>query len=160
MDSADWFKAHGVNKPPKDLCDPCCCVEITVGKPAEQALQCRDAEGVNDGESAPIAIRDVVWVVRAKKAVTVLDVWTEFQNMDDRPGSPSVIKLELTLDSKGRTFTATDPGTSRNSCDSLRKPTAQDTQGERIYRQWIDRVCAARGTYRWRDRRFKRSFGK
>ena len=150
------MKAHGVKKPPHTLHDPCCCVEITVGRPAERALQCRDAQDVNDGESAPIAIRDVIQVVRAKRAVTVLDVWTEFQNMDDRPGSPSVIKLQWTLDSSGRTFTATDPGDSRNRCDSLRKPTAQDTKGERVYREWIDRVCASRGTYRWRGGRFRR----
>ena len=73
-----WLTAHGVNHPPHDLHDPCCCVEITVGSPAEHALQCRDGQDVGDGQSAPISIRDVIRVVRAKKAVTVLDVWTEF----------------------------------------------------------------------------------
>ena len=156
IDPDAWLKAHGVKNPPHDLHDPCCCVEITVGSPAEHALQCRDGLDVGDGQSAPIAIRGIIRVVRAKKAVTVLDVWTEFENMDSPPGSPPVIKLELTLDGSGRTFTAIDPGDSRNRCDGLRKPSAQDTRSDRIYREWIDRICAGRGTYRWRGGRFQR----
>ena len=151
-----WLKAHGVKNPPHDLQQPCCCVEITVGSPAEHALQCRDGQDVGDEQSALIAIRDIIRVVRAKKAVTVLDVWTEFENMDISPRWPPVIKLELTLDGSGRTFTAIDPGDSRNRCASLRKPSAQDTRSDRIYREWIDRICAGRGTYRWRSGRFQR----
>jgi hypothetical protein len=151
-----WLTAHGVKNPSHALHDPCCCVEITVGSPAEHALQCRDGQDVADGQSAPIAIRDVIRVVRAKKAVTVLDVWTQFENMDKRPGSPPVIKLELTLDGSGRTFTGVDPGDSENRCDGLRKPSMQDTRSDRIYREWIDRICASRGTYRWRGGRFQR----
>ena len=151
-----WLTAHGVKHLPHDLHDPCCCVEITVGSPAEPALQCRDGQDVGDGQSAPIAIRVVIRVVRAKQVVTVLDVWTEFANMDSPRGSPPVIKLELTRDGSGRSVTALDPGGSMNRCDSLRKPSAQDTRSDRIYREWIDRICAGRGTYRWRDGRFRR----
>jgi hypothetical protein len=151
-----WLTAHGVKNPPHDLHDPCCCVEITVGSPGEPALRCRDGQDVADGQSASIAIRDVIRVVRAKKAVTVLDVWTELANMDSPRGSPPTIKLELTLDGSGRTFTAVDPGDGRNRCDRLPKPSAQDTRSDRIYREWIDRICAGRGTYRWRGGRFQR----
>ena len=151
-----WLTAHGVKHLPHDLHDPCCCVEIAIGSPAKHALQCRDGQDVADGQSAPIAIRVVIRVVRAKQPVTVLDVWTELENMDHPPGSPPVIKLELTLDGSGRSFTASDAGNSMNRCDSLRKPSAQDTRSDRIYRAWIDRICAGRGTYRWRDGRFQR----
>ena len=151
-----WLTAHGVKNPPHDLHDPCCCVEITIGSRAEHALRCRDGQELGDEHSAAIAIRDVIRVVRAKKAVTVLDVWTELENMDDSPGSPPVIKVELTLDGSGRTVTAIDRGDSRNRCDSLPKPSAEDTSSDRTYRQWIDRICAGRGTYRWRGGRFRR----
>jgi hypothetical protein len=155
VDAAAWLTAHGV-KPPKNLHDPCCCVERTAGTSAEAALHCRDATGVAVPESATIAIRDVIWVVRGGKAVTVFDAWTAFENMDNPPGSPPMIALELTFDSSSRTITAVDPGASRHRCDRRPKPSAKDSAGERIYRQWIDRICAGRGTYRWRGRRFQR----
>jgi hypothetical protein len=146
-----------VKYPPHDL-DTCCCVEIIIGSPAEPALRCRAGQefGVQDRDAQTVwlAIRDVIRVVRVKKAVTVFQLWTEFENMDRPP--PPVIKLNLTLDGSGRTFTAVDPDDSGNRCDSLRKPSAQDTKTDRVYREWIDRICSGRGTYRWRGGRFQR----
>jgi hypothetical protein len=151
-----WFTAHGATAPSKELQQPCCCIEITVGSPGELGLRCLDAEGVNDHESAQIGVRTVIQVVRAKKVVKVLDAWTGFLNMDSPAHTPPMIDSDVTFDKTGRTATVTESGKGRLKCDHLDKPSPQDGDFERIRRQWIDRVCASRGTYHWRGGRYQR----
>ncbi|HET9992706.1 MAG TPA: hypothetical protein VFQ65_29430, partial [Kofleriaceae bacterium] len=99
----------------------------------------------------------VIRVVRAGKAVTVLEALSALENLDDPPRSRPVLALRVTIDHNGLTATSTDPGDSLNRCDALGRRSADRTAAEHVYREWLDRICDSRGTYRWRGGRFVRA---
>jgi len=144
-----------VKDPSKRLGDTCCCVEVVVGSPAEHALRCSEEESIPT-EGADIAVREVIRVVRAGKVVKVLEAWAAVENLDLPPGSLPAIKVQLTIDRSGRTATIVDAD-GRNACRALPRLTADSTRADRAYRKSMDRVCAGRGTYRWRGGRFVRA---
>jgi hypothetical protein len=156
-DAEAWLSARGVKNAAKQLGDVCCCVEVIVGTGSERALRCSEAKTLPLEGSYTIVVSEVVRVVRAGKAVTVLEVLSSLQNLDDPPGARAVLKLGVTVDPKGLAATVTDPGDSRNRCDALPPRSADKTTSERVYRKWIDRICDSRGTHRWRRGRFVRT---
>ena len=150
-DTTAWLTARGVEDADTELGDVCCCVEVRVGKPAETALDCREARAGGAPESADIAIAEVIRVVRAHKVVKVLDAWTGLENLD-MPIGRGVrpwLDLPVTIDRTGRTLTIASPSASMYDCSHKR--------GEPVFDGWLERVCASRGTYRWSGGRFVRA---
>jgi len=148
-DGDAWLVAHGSKDPEKRLGNACCCVEVRVGRPAERALDCKEEEPGGEPESADIAVKEVIRVVRAGKVVKVLDAWVGLENLDRPYRSPPWLALRLAVDASGRAATIVDPGDSRYACKGARRGSAE-------FDRWLERVCASRGTYRWRGGRFVR----
>ena len=74
VDDGDaWLVAHGSKDPEKRLQNACCCVEVGVGRRAERALDCKEEEAGGHAESADIAVKEVIRVVRGGKVVKVLE---------------------------------------------------------------------------------------
>lgn len=148
-DPQAWLTEHGVKDAASQLGDACCCVEVSVGRPAEAALSCREARAGGHAESADIAVTQVIRVVRAHKVVKVLEAWVELANLDLPRGSGPWIDLRVTIDRTGRALTIVDPGGAHYDCVHARGSTEFDA--------WLARVCASRGTYRWSGGRFVRA---
>ena len=148
-DGDAWLAAHGSKDPEKRLQNACCCVEVSVGRPAEHALDCKEEQSGGHPESADIVVTEVIRVVRGGKVVKVLEALVGMQNLDWNPGSRHWLDLRLTVDASGRTATIVEEGGTVVACKTPR--------GTDEFDKWVDRVCASRGTYRWRGGRFVRS---
>jgi hypothetical protein len=155
-DPAEWLAARGVTYLREQAQSWCCCVEVSVGTTPERALRCSEAEDASVEGAYTIAVHDVVRVVWAARAVTVLDVWTKLENLDRPPGSPPMLELRLTFARDGRTATLVDAGGDSGECPRRASTSTKDPTAN-FYAKWIDRLCAGRGTYRWRANRFVRA---
>lgn len=154
VDDGDaWLAAHGSKDPEKRLQNACCCVEVSVGRPAERALDCKEEQAGGHAKSADIAITEVIRVVRGGKVVKVLQAWVGLDNLDKPHGARPWLELRLTVDRSGRTVTIADPGGTLYACKRGGKSSSDDDG----FDVWVDRVCASRGTYRWRGGRFVRA---
>ena len=154
-DPGAWLSARGVKDPAKQLGDTCCCAEVSVGGAfrARAALQRGDR---HPDRGSRHRRQEVIRVVRARKVVKVLEVWTALENLDLPPRSAPALKLELAIDHSARTATIVDAD-GRNRCDALPPRTKAMTPADRVYRTSMDRICASRGTYRWRGGRYVRA---
>lgn len=155
-DPRAWFAARGVEDTANLFHDPSC-FEVVVGSASEHALQCIDATTVGVPDTYSIAVSHVIYVVRAGKAVAVLDAWTLLQNLD-RPRQYAVLlAVELSLAKDGRSAVIADSTNGQSHCGGLGSHDDDRRSGEQTYRVWMDRICDGRGTYRWRDGRFVRA---
>jgi len=148
-DGDAWLVAHGSKDAEKRLQNACCCVEVSVGRPAERALDCQEERDGGHAESADIVVSEVVRVVRGGKVVKVLEALVGMQNLDWRPGSRHWLDLHVTIAADGRSATIVEAGDTVTSCGAPR--------GTGAFETWVARVCASRGTYRWRGGRFVRA---
>ncbi len=124
---------------------------LVVGKAREPALACDEAE---TGGTAPspgpyLATHRVIRVVRGRTIVTVLDVRTMLQGFDT--GLPRII-LQLELSKEGMSVRVEDRGIVAVPPDAA--PDEGCTKDTSVFAR---RLCAGRGTFRWRGGRFVRS---
>lgn len=156
-----WLAARGAHAAVGTLNNVWGCLEIIVGTDSEQALVCDEAEQVSCCDDVDrVVTHRIVRVVRAAKIVSVLDAPTRIDALDappahpNRPRSPSMLDLTLTIAPDGRSATILDEGV----CQRLaaeRRP--QGEEAPRAFdRDLQRRSCKARGEYVWKRGRFAR----
>jgi hypothetical protein len=166
--------AHGVDADPTaaDLAGDDSCTAITVGPNHEAAVQCYTQEDV----SRPIAGDDMpafrvldhylVRVARDHQVVTLIDVPVKSEPLDGIPLRPNAKRkpwhpFEVAAD--GRSIVVGDP----KEAAACRNRHARDPNNGRhesfsdrvwaaLDRDLEDQICDARGTYVWRNGRFRR----
>lgn len=155
VDAEQWLRARHVQGEIDPSRAPFGCREVLVGKPRETALLCTEVEEVSAGSKDEPVYRVIthqtLTIVRASTAITVLDAETTLQSFDANPGMPAILALALHIAPDG--LSATIAPTDRDICKNLR---AGKDAWERFDFEIERRMCKARGTYAWRNGRFRR----
>ncbi|MEO8554694.1 MAG: hypothetical protein ABI678_32175 [Kofleriaceae bacterium] len=169
---AEWLAAHGATPASSGLSESCS--ELVVGTAREPAVLCTVNEEIvrevrhSDEPAFRMLERKLVVVVRAKRAVTLLDVPVRFQALDapvrppNTPAPPAL--LEVAPDGLAIQVGLPDGAV---GCKGVASAAARElatlANDDRLGRAMVvlDRdltlkVCAARGHYVWRAGRFSR----
>jgi hypothetical protein len=154
IDAQKWLSARGVEGEIDPVRSPFGCSEIAVGKPRERALLCVEVEETIAGTEAEPVYRVIthqtLTVVRASTAITVLDAETALQALDANPGMPPLIGATLRIAPDG--LSAKIEMKSPDTCKHLTTP---KDPWERFDFDVRRRMCGARGTYAWKNGRFR-----
>jgi hypothetical protein len=140
-----WMKAHGVSAPPDvDICD----YEAMMGEPATPVIVCSTH---TDASGDRVVYRRTIFAAEHGELRRVFDAavasgWREPVLDADAGTDLHAVRLEFSMAGDG-TITLRDSGD--RGCSAAAAAKRRDDA--------VDRVCAGRGVYVWKEGRFARA---
>jgi hypothetical protein len=142
---ARWMKAHGVAAPPDiDVCD----YEATIGDPAVPLVVCSTHTDLSDER---VVYRRAIFAAEHGELRCVFDAAIASGRRDppadlDGGADQHAVRLEFSMTADG-TITLRDSGD--RGCSAAAAAKRRD--------EAVDKVCAGRGVYVWKEGRFARA---